>query len=76
MDVINEMDKLCRTRLREVFDQVRQEFQTLFTWLFQGGSADLVLTDPESILTTGIDVLARPPGKKLQNAAAFWWGTL
>ena len=67
MDVINEMDKLCRTRLREVFDQVRQEFQTLFTWLFQGGSADLVLTDPESILTTGIDVLARPPGKKLQN---------
>lgn len=67
MDVISEMDKLCRTRLKEVFEQVRSEFQKLFSWLFQGGSADLVLTDPESILTTGIDVLARPPGKKLQN---------
>ena len=67
LDVINEMDKLCRTRLREVFEQVRVEFQKLFAWLFQGGSADLVMTDPESILTTGIDVLAKPPGKKLQN---------
>ncbi len=67
MDVINEMDRLCRTRLREVFQEVRTEFQRLFSWLFQGGSADLVLTDPDSILTTGIDVLARPPGKKLQN---------
>ena len=67
LDVISEMDKLCRTRLQEVFDQVRLEFQKLFSWLFQGGSADLVMTDPQSILTTGIDVLARPPGKKLQN---------
>ena len=67
LDVISEMDKLCRTRLREAFAQVRVEFQELFSRLFQGGSADLVLTDPESILATGIDVLARPPGKKLQN---------
>lgn len=66
-DVINEMDKLCRTKLSEVFEQVRKEFQDIFSRLFVGGSADLVLTDPESILTTGIDVMAKPPGKKLQN---------
>lgn len=66
-DVINEMDKLCRTKLKEVFEQVRVEFQKLFKRLFVGGTADLVLTDPDSILTTGIDVLAKPPGKKLQN---------
>lgn len=65
--VINEMDKLCRTKLQEAFDQVRVEFQKIFSQLFSGGQADLVLTDPESILTTGIEVMARPPGKKLQN---------
>lgn len=65
--VINEMDKLCRIRLMETFSQVQVEFQTIFSQLFNGGKADLVLTDPESILTTGIEVMARPPGKKLQN---------
>lgn len=67
------MDKLCRTRLQEVFDQVRLEFQKLFSWLFQGGSADLVMTDPQSILTTGIDVLARPREEAPEPAAAFRW---
>lgn len=66
-DVITEMDKLCRTKLWEVFQQVQVEFQKIFSQLFLGGTADLILTDPESILTTGIDVMARPPGKKLQN---------
>lgn len=66
-DVINEMDKLCRTKLWEVFKRVRVEFEKIFSQLFLGGRAELVLTDPESILTTGIDVMARPPGKKLQN---------
>ena len=66
-DVIGEMDKLCRTKLRDVFKQVQVEFQSIFSQLFLGGQAELVLTDPESILTTGIDVMARPPGKKLQN---------
>lgn len=65
--VINEMDKLCRTRLWDTFAQVQTEFQNIFTQLFNGGKADLVLTDPDSILTTGIEVMARPPGKKLQN---------
>lgn len=66
-DVIGEMDKLCRTKLWDVFKKVQVEFQSIFKQLFLGGKAELVLTDPESILTTGIDVMARPPGKKLQN---------
>ena len=66
-DVIREMDKLCRTKLWDVFKRVQVEFQKIFSQLFLGGSAELVLTDPDSILTTGIDVMARPPGKKLQN---------
>ena len=63
-DVIREMDKLCRTKLWDVFKRVQVEFQKIFSQLFLGGSAELVLTDPDSILTTGIDVMARPPGKK------------
>ena len=66
-DVINEMDKLCRTKLWDVFKKVQVEFGRIFNQLFLGGKAELVLTDPESILTTGIEVMARPPGKKLQN---------
>ncbi len=66
-DVISEMDTVCKKRLQETFDQVRIEFQKLFSYLFQGGKADLVLTDPDSILTTGIEIMAQPPGKKLQN---------
>lgn len=65
--VIREMDKLCRTKLLEVFEQVNREFGQIFQRLFRGGKAELIMTDPESVLTTGIDVMAQPPGKKLQN---------
>ncbi len=66
-DVITEMDKLCRTKLSDTFEKVRVEFQKLFNQLFSGGQADLIMTDPDSILTTGIEIMARPPGKKLRN---------
>ncbi len=65
--VIREMDKLCRTRLLEVFKRVKKEFNNIFTRLFMGGKAELIMTDPDSVLTTGIDIMAQPPGKKLQN---------
>lgn len=64
---IAEMDEICRAKFLETFAQVRAEFSKLFTELFQGGKADLFLTEPESPLTTGIEVVAQPPGKKLQN---------
>ncbi len=43
------------------------EFQSVFSELFGGGRADLVMTNPEDLLNTGIDIVAQPPGKKLQN---------
>ncbi|NLJ80607.1 MAG: chromosome segregation protein SMC [Firmicutes bacterium] len=73
-DVINKMDKLCRVQLRETFHKVQVEFQKLFQKLFSGGKANLILTDSESILTSGIDILAQPPGKKLQNLLLFSGG--
>nr|WP_245575732.1 chromosome segregation protein SMC [Alicyclobacillus contaminans] len=65
--VIAEIDEEMSRRFGEVFEQIRLEFQISFRQLFGGGRADLTLTNPEDLLTTGIDVIAQPPGKKLQN---------
>lgn len=65
--VIEEMDETSKKRFRKTFSQLRQEFQRLFSQLFMGGRADLVLVEPESPLTSGVEIVAQPPGKKLQN---------
>lgn len=66
-EIIAEMDKEMSRRFEETFSQIRIEFQKVFKALFGGGQADLRLTDPSSILETGVDIVAQPPGKKLQN---------
>ncbi|MCL6659445.1 MULTISPECIES: chromosome segregation protein SMC [Paenibacillus] len=65
--VIREMEDEMAKRFKITFDAIRREFGTVFTKLFGGGRADLVLMDPERLLETGIDIVAQPPGKKLQN---------
>lgn len=65
--VIREMDDEMAKRFKATFDAIRREFVVVFAKLFGGGRADLVMIDPERILDTGIDIVAQPPGKKLQN---------
>lgn len=61
------MDEEMSKRFKTTFDAIRREFVIVFSKLFGGGRADLVLLDPDNLLETGIDVVAQPPGKKLQN---------
>lgn len=66
-DAIERMDWESRKRFQETFDAVNGEFQRVFPSLFQGGHARLILTEPDDLLSTGVDIEVRPPGKKLQN---------
>ncbi|MBU8907043.1 chromosome segregation protein SMC [Desertibacillus haloalkaliphilus] len=72
--VIAEMDEEMTKRFEETFVQIRAQFQVVFKELFGGGEADLVLTNPETMLNTGVDIVARPPGKKLQHLALLSGG--
>ena len=65
--VIAEMDKAMSTQLYDVLDVVGRRFQEVLSQLFGGGTAQIVLTDPDNILTGGIDFYIQPPGKKRQQ---------
>ncbi|MBD1380016.1 chromosome segregation protein SMC [Metabacillus arenae] len=65
--VIGEMDDEMKKRFNHTFTQIQSHFEAVFQALFGGGRADLRLTNPEDLLNTGVDIVAQPPGKKLQN---------
>ena len=66
-DAISRINRTSRKRFRETFEQVREHFEENFPRLFGGGKASLELTDAEDILEAGVDIMAQPPGKRLQN---------
>lgn len=65
--VIKEMDDEMSKRFRTTFEAIRGHFVVVFAKLFGGGRADLIMVEPDRVLDTGIDIVAQPPGKKLQN---------
>jgi chromosome segregation protein len=66
-EAIRQIDTESRSRFEEAFHIINANFQETFKQLFGGGSAGLALVDSEDILEAGIDIMAMPPGKKLQN---------
>ncbi|WP_143462020.1 chromosome segregation protein SMC [Levilactobacillus enshiensis] len=64
---MTELDGQVKRRFKASFDQIAAKFTATFRQMFGGGTAELVLTDPDDLLTTGIDIMAQPPGKKFQN---------
>lgn len=71
---LQKMDDTCRVLFNETFHKVNERFQEMFPRLFRGGSARLELTDPSDLLTTGVEIIAQPPGKRLQNLSLFSGG--
>ncbi len=74
METITKINRSTRQMFMDTFTKVGDEFRTHFKMLFGGGEAELVLLDPENVLESGIDIIARPPGKKLQNISLLSGG--
>ena len=67
LKIIAEMDEIMEERLKDAFAKIAQEFAVIFKKLFKGGTGLLKLTDPDNMLETGIEIIAQPPGKKLNS---------
>ncbi|HEY1903088.1 MAG TPA: chromosome segregation protein SMC [Terracidiphilus sp.] len=66
-ETIKEIDQISRTKFDEAFARINENFAQVFSRLFQGGQAFLRLTDAENQAESGLEIVASPPGKKLQN---------
>ncbi len=74
LEIIKEMDEVMKEKFSETFKIIQEEFKNTFRELFGGGNAELKLTDPDNLLETGIDIVALPPGKKLQHISLLSGG--
>lgn len=74
LEIMNEMDEVMKEEFKTTFEKIREEFQKVFKELFIGGHADLKLTNPDDLLTTGVDIVASPPGKKLTTISLLSGG--
>ncbi|OQY21934.1 MAG: hypothetical protein B6I35_07275 [Anaerolineaceae bacterium 4572_32.2] len=72
--VVAELDELMEIAFRETFDAIAIRFSELFPILFEGGVARLELTEPDDLLSSGVDIIARPPGKRAQRLALLSGG--
>ncbi len=64
---ISQINRTTRRRFKETFAEVNEKFQQVFPRMFNGGRAELRLTDENDLLETGIDIIVQPPGKRLQS---------
>ncbi|WP_178338524.1 chromosome segregation protein SMC [Candidatus Avelusimicrobium facis] len=71
---IHKINVTTRDNFKYTFEQVRMHFKNIYQTLFRGGDCNLVLTEPENLLETGIEIYAQPPGKKLLNISSMSGG--
>ena len=74
LDIVKEVDERVQTVFAEAYADTAREFEGVFSRLFPGGEGRLILTDPSDMLTTGIEVEARPPGKKVKRLSLLSGG--
>lgn len=74
LESIDEMDQTMTVQFKEMFERINERLPEIFQSMFGGGQARLVLTDPEDLLNTGVDIDVQPPGKKVKNISTFSGG--
>lgn len=74
LEVINRINTQTREMFLETFERIRLNFQAMFVEVFSGGKADLRLVDENDVLESGIEIVARPPGKQLQSISLLSGG--
>ncbi|MGW0967272.1 chromosome segregation protein SMC [Streptomyces sp. NPDC002516] len=74
LQVVKEVDERVEQVFTEAYRDTAREFEGVFSRLFPGGDGRLILTDPDNMLTTGVDVEARPPGKKVKRLSLLSGG--
>ncbi|NDG71564.1 MAG: chromosome segregation protein SMC, partial [Proteobacteria bacterium] len=74
LEVISKINHTTKTLFAETFEKIRENFQFMFTELFGGGRANLLLTDDSDPLESGIEIIAKPPGKQLQSVTLLSGG--
>jgi chromosome segregation protein len=74
IEVINRINTQTQEMFTETFNKIRENFRAMFTEIFGGGKADLLLINEGDVLETGIDIVARPPGKQLQTISLLSGG--
>jgi chromosome segregation protein len=74
LEVISRINTQTRQMFLETFEKIRENFRAMFVEVFGGGKADLVLVDENDVLESGIDIVARPPGKQLQSISLLSGG--
>jgi chromosome segregation protein len=74
LEVINKINTQTKEMFTETFNKIRDNFRLMFAEIFGGGKADLALVDEGDVLESGIEIMARPPGKQLQSISLLSGG--
>ena len=75
-EIIEDLDSTMEEKFMSTFNEVNHEFGRVFNQLFKGGNAELVLTEPENVLETGVEINAYPPGKSIKSINALSGGEM
>jgi chromosome segregation protein len=74
LDIVKEVDDRVQTIFIEAYEETAKHFKDIFARLFPGGEGKLILTNPDDLLTTGVDIEARPPGKRVKRLSLLSGG--